>query len=237
MRRLKLVSVFVLLGAILVPLIATGCGGPSERAAVASSSYETSQVADGTVSIDHVNMVQSGNMWKVVARIKNNNANYCLTNAMYSATLFDSISVVLGNDTARLPTIYPSQASWIVSAGMLVGDRVPDRADFRITSIAWKQTGIEDIPALFMIQSNYIPTQATDAKVTGILHYSGKMRNAQIGVTGVLVDARENPVDATSMVLENVSTGEYPFEIPFLRAGAPAPEFAKLEVTGFILPR
>jgi hypothetical protein len=77
----------------------------------------------------------------------------------------------------------------------------------------------------------------TDAKVTGIIRYSGKAINARIGLTSVLVSAGNDPVEASSKVLENMPAGDYPFEMPCLRYGAEVTPFRTLVVSAFILPR
>lgn len=194
------------------------------------------KVADGTLAIDHVGIVQWSDMYRVTARIKNNSNEFTIAQSVYSASLFDSISVVLGNDTAPLPPVYPNEERWCVSAAMRTGVTPPTRADFKIVGMVWKKIPSEDIPAMQLIQANYIPTSPTDAKVTGIIRYSGRQRRVKIGINAVLLSAQNDAQEATTTIIENVPAGDYPYEMPFLRTGGEPAPFRKLQVTPFIIP-
>jgi hypothetical protein len=214
---------------------AGGCT-PGEREATASGGDET-KVATGTLAIDHVGFVPWGSeMYRIVARIKNSSKEYSCTSATFSATIFDTLDVVLGNDTGSLATVYPGQHRWVVSAAMAVGERVPAKSSCTVTSMEWKKIAAEDIPNLFMVQTNYIPTNQTDAKVTGIVRYSGRNKRVKIGLSGVLTTRSTEPVEATTTILENLTPGDYPFEMPFLRSGGEAPAFKNLEVSAYVMP-
>jgi hypothetical protein len=236
MNWIKRSMVLLVLFALLVPALSSGCGtGPSS--ANASGGGAQAKVTDGIIVIDHVGFVPSGGMWRVAAHIKNTSNQYSCTGATYSATIFDENSVVLGNDTALFPNIYPGEDKWFASGSLLSGPTSPDRADFRLSGMDWRKIPVDDVPVFTMVQSNYIATAGSDSKVTGIVRYAGKATNARIGLTSVLVSAGNDPVEASSTVLENMPAGDYPFEMPYLRYGATAPTFRTLVVSAFILPR
>lgn len=226
----------VLLAALLLAaLCAAGCA-PGEREARASGGDKAADAA-GTLTIDHVAFVPWGSgMYRVVAWMKNTSKEYTCANATFSATVSDAIDVVLGNDTGRLAAVYPQQQRWLVSAALSVGDRIPSKSSCTVTSMDWKKIPPQDVPTLVMVQSNYLPTTDTDAKVTGIVRYSGKNTRARIGLSGVLVTRDGEPVEATTTMLENLTPGDYPFEMPFMRSGAEPPQFKNLEITAFVMP-
>jgi len=225
----------LVLVAVAAMLAVTGCA-PNEREAIASGGAEK-RVAEGTLAIDHVNYVPSGDTYRVAAHIRNNSDTYCCFGGTYTATIFDSSSVVLGNDTAMFPTIYPNADIWFVSSSMRFGERLPDRADLRVMSLEWRKVSQADVPTFTLVQANLIDTGDSDSKITGIIRYGGKWNNMRIGLTGVLLSKTGNPVDATTTLLENLPQGDYPYEMSILRGGAQSAPFRRLVVTAFALPR
>lgn len=236
MKWIKYLLVMVLLVGLMVPALVSGCGH-GEESANASGGGAQAKISEGVMVIDHVGFVPSGGMWRVAAHVMNASKEYTCTGATYSATIFDANSVVLGNDTALFPNLYPGESRWFVSASLLSGPTSPERADFKLSGMDWRKVPLDDVPGFLMVQSNYIATTGTDAKVTGIVRYAGKATNARIGLTAVLVSAQGDPVEGTSTVLENLPSGDYPFEMPYLRYGAEVAPFKTQALSAFVLPR
>lgn len=225
----------VALAALVACTITGGCGSP-ESTAIAIGGGGEMKVADGTLGIDHVGIVQWGDMFRVAARLKNNSEQLTVAQSVYSATVYDSVSVVLGNDTAPLAPLYPGEERWCVSAAMRTGVTTPTRADFRVVGMDWKEVPPDDVPPMQLIQANYITTTPTDAKVTGIIRYSGPQRRVKVGLSGVLLSARNDPLEATTTIIENVPAGDYPYEMPFLRTGSEPLPFHRIQVTPYLIP-
>jgi len=236
MKSARSICIVLVAIALLALLSASGCT-PGEREATASAGDTTNTVASGTMAIDHAGFVPWGEgMYRVVARIRNTSKDYSCVGATFSATVLDSLDVVLGNDTGQLATVYPQQQRWLVSASLVLGERVPSKSSCTITSMDWKKVPAADVPKLLMVQSNYLPTTDADAKVTGIVRYTGKSKRVRLGISGVLITSESDPVEATTTILENLTPGDYPFEMSLLRTGGAPPEFKKLEITPFVMP-
>ena len=237
MKKRLIVYVAVLALIVLSTTLAAGCTS-TEGSAEAVGGQDHVQVSDGTLAIDRVGIVPWGpSLSRVVARVQNTSPDVSLVRGTYSATLFDSKDMVLGNDTGAMAPLYPGQSRWFASAAIAPGMiSPPHRADFRLSGMRWQKIAAQDVPTLSMMQSNYIPVTATDAKATGIVHYTGKQTNVRIAITAVTMTVRKTPVEAATTILENLPPGDYPFEMTFLRGGGAPPDFRQMEVTACLLP-
>jgi len=237
MKKRLIVSVAVLAIIVLASTLTAGCK-TAEKSAEAIGGEDQARVSDGTLAIDQVGIVPWGpTMSRVVARVQNTSPDVTMVRGTYSATLFDSKDMVLGNDTGAMAPLYPGQQRWFASAAVAPGMVTPPhRADFRVSGMKWQKIAPSDRPTLTMVQSNYIPISDTDAKATGIVHYTGKQTNVRIALTAVTMTVRKTPVEATTTILENLPPGDYPFEMTFLRSGGAPPRFRAMEVTACLLP-
>lgn len=184
-----------------------------------------------------------GNEYQVVAWVENK-SDVVANIEKFTASLYGPDGKVLGSKTMEftgaLRHMLPSSGRWVISDMFTDIAAQPTSAELKLGDVWW-QDPPSVIPYFNILQADFIPGQnqyypEQNAKVVGKFSYSGETVE-RIELVVVLLGDNKEPVGTAHAEVDNVSTGEHPFEADFYyNALYPTKPVAAIEVSFIITP-
>lgn len=159
--------------------------------------------------------------YNAIAIVENQNTDAAIYAISYEFKLYDDNNVFIARRTGKT-YILPNNQTAIFAPAILVGDRVPTRADFSFTETPlWLQTPKDAGQGITPSVSNILVEDPfTKPTLTATIRNNSRFNLTNFDVVAVLYDTDNNAIGASTTFIESLKEGEtydvfYTWQKPF----------------------